>query len=138
MCMHRRFHEANIVVVPCKRAQHCCTTLRRSQNNRNVGDLLRQKFDRFQTIRNKCQQVPTSANIVVVPCKRTQHVRTNNVACRWVASVCMGLKKPNRLVTPGFSFYPLWAIFLTTFSNFQKYCYRVGIPVDHFHCEWTK
>ena len=29
-------------------------------------------FDRFQTIRNKNQQVPTL--IVVVPCKRTQHM----------------------------------------------------------------
>ena len=25
----------------------------------------------------------TSANIVVVPCKRTQHVGPNNVACYW-------------------------------------------------------
>ena len=35
--VRRRFHEANIVGVPCKRAQHCCATLRRSQDNRNVG-----------------------------------------------------------------------------------------------------
>ena len=35
--MHRCFHEANIVVVPCKRAQQCCATLRQLQNNRNVG-----------------------------------------------------------------------------------------------------
>ena len=34
-------------------------------------------FERFQTIRNKCQQV------VVVPCKRTQHVGPNNDACCW-------------------------------------------------------
>ena len=27
------------------------------------------------------QQVPTSANIVVVPCKKMQHVGPNNVAC---------------------------------------------------------
>ena len=35
-----------------------------------------------------------SANIVVVPCKRTQHLGPNIVACCWpynVASVCMGL-----------------------------------------------
>ena len=25
----------------------------------------------------------TSANIVVVPCKRTQHIRPNNVVCCW-------------------------------------------------------
>ena len=30
----------------------------------------------------------TSANIVVVPCKRTQHIRPNNVT-----SVCMGLRE---------------------------------------------
>ena len=35
--MCRRFHEANIVMIPCKREQHCCATLRRSQNKRNVG-----------------------------------------------------------------------------------------------------
>ena len=34
-------------------------------------------------VSNYPQQVPTSANIVVVPCKRTQHVRPNNVACCW-------------------------------------------------------
>ena len=57
--VRRRFHETNIVGVPCKRVQHCCATLRRSQNNRNVGNLLREKFDRFQVVCNKCQQVPT-------------------------------------------------------------------------------
>ena len=45
--------------------QHCCVRLQ-----------LGLTLDRFQTIRNKCQQVPTSANIVVVPCKRTQQVTT--------------------------------------------------------------
>ena len=34
-------------------------------------------------VSNYTQQVPTSANIVVVPCKRTQHVGPNNVACCW-------------------------------------------------------
>ena len=38
------------------------------------------------TVSNYTQQLPTSANIVVVPCKRTQHVGLNNVA-----SVCMDL-----------------------------------------------
>ena len=37
-------------------------------------------------VSNCTQQVPTSANIVVDPCKRTQHVGPNNVA-----SVCTGL-----------------------------------------------
>ena len=35
--VRRRFQEGNIVVVLCKRAQHCCATFHRSQNNRNVG-----------------------------------------------------------------------------------------------------
>ena len=39
------------------------------------------------SVSNYTQQVPTSANIVVVPRKRTQHVGPNNVA-----SVCMGPK----------------------------------------------
>ena len=34
-------------------------------------------------VSNYVQQVPTSANIVVVPCKGTQHVGPNNVACCW-------------------------------------------------------
>ena len=33
------------------------------------------------SVSNYTQQVPTSAKIVVVPCKRTQHVGPNNVAC---------------------------------------------------------
>ena len=35
--LRRRLREANVVVVSYKRAQHCCATLRRSQNNGNVG-----------------------------------------------------------------------------------------------------
>ena len=62
--MRRRFHEANIVGVPCKRSQHRCAMLRRSQNNRNVKSLTGLKVN------------ATSANIVVVPCKRTQQVTT--------------------------------------------------------------
>ena len=34
-------------------------------------------------VSNYTQQVPTSSNIVMVPCKRTQHVEPNNVACCW-------------------------------------------------------
>ena len=36
------------------------------------------KFDRFQIIKYE-----TTANIVAVPCKRTQHVGSNTVACCW-------------------------------------------------------
>ena len=34
-------------------------------------------------VSNYMQQMPTSDNIVVVSCKRTQHVGPNNVACCW-------------------------------------------------------
>ena len=56
--MRRRFHEANIVGVPCKRAQHCCATLRRSQNNRNVWTCSAKSLIGFKlhaTSANKCQ-----------------------------------------------------------------------------------
>ena len=46
-------------------------------------ELLAEKFDRFQTLRNNTQQHPTTYNRVW---KRTQHVTFNNVA-----SVCTGL-----------------------------------------------
>ena len=46
-------------------------------------ELLAEKFDRFQTLRNNTQQHPTTCNRV---CKRTQHVTSNNVA-----SVCKEL-----------------------------------------------
>ena len=39
-------------------------------------ELLAEKFDRFQTLRNNTQQHPTTCNRV---CKRTQHVTSNNV-----------------------------------------------------------
>ena len=55
----RRFHEANIVGVPWKRAQHCCATLRRSQNNRNVWTCCAKSLTGFKLY-------ATSANIVVV------------------------------------------------------------------------
>ena len=38
MHVRRGFHEDNIVLLPYKRTQHCCATLHRSQNNRNVDD----------------------------------------------------------------------------------------------------
>ena len=72
-CMQTNATTANIVVVPYKRARHCCATLRRSQNNRNVGTRCAKSSTGFKLY-------ATSANIVVVPCKRTQHVGLNNVA----------------------------------------------------------
>ena len=49
--------------------QHCCAELRRSRNKGNVGTLLAQNIDRFQTLRNNSQQHKTTCNRV---CKRTQ------------------------------------------------------------------
>ena len=61
--VRRRFHEANIAGDPCKRAQHCCATLRRSQT------CWAKSLTGFKLY-------ATCANIVVVPCKRTQQVTT--------------------------------------------------------------
>ena len=43
-------------------------------------ELLAEKFNRFQTLRNNAQQHPTTCNRV---CKRTQHVTSNNVGSCW-------------------------------------------------------
>ena len=43
-------------------------------------ELLAEKFDRFQTLRNNTQQHPTTCNKV---CKRKQHVTSNNVGSCW-------------------------------------------------------
>ena len=47
---------------------------------KNSWELLAEKFDRFQTLRNNTQQHPTTCNRV---CKRTQHVTSNNVGRCW-------------------------------------------------------
>ena len=43
-------------------------------------ELLAEKLDRFQTLRNNTQQHPTTCNRV---CKRTQHVTSNIVGSCW-------------------------------------------------------
>ena len=43
-------------------------------------ELLAEKFDQFQTLRNNTQQHPTTCNRA---CKRTQHVTSNNVGTCW-------------------------------------------------------
>ena len=43
-------------------------------------ELLAEKYDRFQTLRNNTQQHPTTCNSV---CKRTQHITSNNVGSCW-------------------------------------------------------
>ena len=45
-------------------------------------ELLAEKFDRFQTVRNNTQQHPTTCNRV---CKRTQQITSNNVWSCWPA-----------------------------------------------------
>ena len=63
----------------CKRIKHCCATLRRSRKKK-CWELLAEKFDRFETLRNNTQQHPTTCYGV---CKRTQHVTSDNVGCCW-------------------------------------------------------
>ena len=58
MRVGRRFYLANIFVVPCKRTQHCCASFAGHRTIEMLG-LVAPKFHRFQTVRNKCQQVPT-------------------------------------------------------------------------------
>ena len=101
--------QLNIVVVPCKRAQHCCATLRRSQNNINVGTCCA-KFDRLQTIRNKCQHgcgsMQTDATCWA---QRCCVLLANNVA-----SVCMGLyniKFSTSAKTRDSLNYNLWCVY---------------------------
>ena len=56
--VRRRFHEANIVVIPCQRLQHCCATLRRSQNKRYISTCCAKNltgFKLYATSANKCQ-----------------------------------------------------------------------------------
>ena len=81
--VRRRVHEANIVGAQYKRAQHCCATLRRLQNNRNVGTCCAKSltgFKMYAASANKCQNCcgsmqtdATSRNIV----------GPNNVGCCW-------------------------------------------------------
>ena len=91
----RRFHEANIVVIPCGR------TLRRSQNNRNVRTCFAKSLTGvklYVTTANKCQHCcgsmqkdATSYNIV----------GSNIVACCWPTMLrpfARGLKRDLRPV----------------------------------------
>ena len=49
-------------------------------DQKKCWELLTEKFDRIQTLRNNTQQHPTTCNGV---CKRTQHVTSNNVGSCW-------------------------------------------------------
>ena len=57
----------------CKRIQHCCATLRRSRNKRNVGSCWLKSLTSFKLSATTCNRV----------CKRTQHVTSNNVESCW-------------------------------------------------------
>ena len=77
----------------CKRIQHCCATLRRSRNKRNVGSCWLKSLTGFKlcaTTRNNIQQlqqgVQTDATCNIKQC---WELLVNNVA-----SVCTGLKMP--------------------------------------------
>ena len=66
--------------------QHCCALLGDFGQQccvRLHGPKSLTGFKLYTTSANHA--VPTSANIVTIPCKRTHHVGPNNVA-----SVCMG------------------------------------------------
>ena len=84
--VRRLVHEANIVGVPSKPAQHCCATLRRSQNNRNVGICWVKSltgFKLYATSAKKCQHCCGSM--------QTDAISHNIVGPNNVASVCTGL-----------------------------------------------
>ena len=72
----------------CKWIQHCCATLRRSRNERNVGSFWLKSLTGFKlcaTTRNNMQQgVQTDATCNIQQC---WELLANNVA-----SVCTGLK----------------------------------------------
>ena len=68
-------------------SQHCCAIVAVIMEQKKCWELLAEKFDRFQTLRNNTQQHPTACNR---ECKRTQHVTSNNVA-----PVYTGLKTGN-------------------------------------------
>ena len=118
MRMHRHFHEATRIVVPCKRVQQCCATLRRSRNNGNVGTCCAKSLTGFKLF-------ATSANIVVVPCKRMRHVRPNNL--RVVGQhCCVRLHGPKSLT--GFKLYA------TSANIVVVPCKRTRMRVVGQHC----
>ena len=50
------------------------------KEQKKCWELLAEKFDRIQTLRNNTQQHPKTYNRV---CKRTQHLTSNNVRSCW-------------------------------------------------------
>ena len=64
----------------CNKSQHCCVLLRVFGQQCCVCVRLEMQGPKSLT---GFKLYATSANIVVVPCKRMQHVGPNNVACCW-------------------------------------------------------
>ena len=60
----------------CKQIQHCCATLRRSRNKRNVGSCWLKSLTGFKL----WQQHPTTCKR---GCKRRQRLTSNNVGSCW-------------------------------------------------------
>ena len=62
----------------CKRNQLCCSALRRSRNERDVGSCWLKLLS--QKVSNVARRLPTTCNSV---CKRTQHVTRCNTQQCW-------------------------------------------------------
>ena len=108
----------HIVAVPCKQTQHCCATLRWSQNNRNVGTCWAKSLTGFKlAVRNKCQQVPTL--LWFRPCKRTQQVTTllGPTMLGVVGQQCMGLERNVHILFCRYIWAELSLLFWTFLSG---------------------
>ena len=62
----------------CKRIQHCCATLRRSRNKRNVGSCWLKSLTGFKTLRNNTPE--TTCNRVFKRTRQRWELLANNVA----------------------------------------------------------
>ena len=72
----------SVLAMECKRMQHCCATLRRSRNKRNVGSYWLKSLTGFKlcaTTRNNMQQGVQTDEI--------KHVTSNNVGSCWLLVV---------------------------------------------------
>ena len=93
------------------------------REQKKCWELLAEKFDWFQTLRDNTQQHPTTCNRV---CKRTQHVTSNNVGSCWPTMLrrfarglrllsCILSKDDNLILGYPFWSQPLWYV-----VNFMK------------------
>ena len=78
----------------CKRIQHCMLRYASAiTEQKKCWELLAEKLDRFQTLRNNTQQHPTTCNRV---CKGAQHV-TSNIVFTHVASIYANLLEQKKV-----------------------------------------